>query len=85
MGLNFCFSSMVNTLGNLNSPKMQISKEEYETFQKEFIFDQLKGKRFGKAFCEKFHINDVVIKCLIDEDLARRFIEEQYINEAEIH
>ena len=76
---------MVSTIQNLNSPKISISKTDYETFQKEFIFDTLKGKRFGKAFCEKFHINDAVIECMIDEDLVREFIEERYINETEVH
>jgi hypothetical protein len=57
-----------------------ISKQEYEVFCKEYIFDQLKGKRFGQAFCERFDIvNDMVVKLLIDEDIAREMIEENYI------
>ena len=57
-----------------------ISKQEYEVFCKEYIFDQLKGKKFGQAFCERFDIvNDMVVKLLIDEDIAREMIEENYI------
>jgi len=57
-----------------------ISKQEYEVFCKEYIFDQLKGKRFGQAFCERFDIvNDMVMQLLIDEDIAREMIEENYI------
>jgi hypothetical protein len=57
-----------------------ISKQEYEVFCNEYIFDQLKGKRFGQAFCERFDIvNDMVVKLLIDEDIAREMIEENYI------
>jgi hypothetical protein len=60
-------------------PKQQISTKDYEVFCKEYIFDQLKGKRFGKAFCERFDINDIVIQCLFDEDIAREMIKENYL------
>jgi len=74
-----CFSSMVNTLENLNSPKYNISKSDYEIFCKEYIFEHLRGVKFGKAFCKKFNINDTMLKCLFDEDLAKELIEEQYL------
>lgn len=57
----------------------QISKQEYEVFQREYIFDQIRGLKYGKAFCERFHVNDSVISRLIDEDLAKELIEETYI------
>lgn len=60
-------------------PQQQISKQEYQVFCKEYIFEQLKGKRFGRAFCERFDINDMVVNCLVDEDIARGMIEENYI------
>ena len=72
------FNHMVSFLDTL--PKQQRSKQEYEIFCKEYIFDQLKGKRFGQAFCERFDIaNDMVVNRLIDEDIAREMIEENYI------
>jgi hypothetical protein len=61
------------------APKVQISKQDYAVFCKEYIFDQLQGKRFGRAFCERFDIQDMVIKCLFDEDIAREMIQENYI------
>jgi hypothetical protein len=61
------------------TPKVQISKQDYAVFCKEYIFDQLQGKRFGRAFCERFDIQDMVIKCLFDEDIAREMIQENYI------
>jgi hypothetical protein len=60
-------------------PKVEISKQDYEVFCKEYIFDRLQGKNFGRAFCERFDINDTVIKCLFDEDIAREMIEQTYI------
>ena len=71
------FTTMVSFLDK--TPQPTISKQDYEVFQKEYLFDMLKGKRYGRAFCEKFHINDMVIECLFDEDLAREMIEENYI------
>ncbi len=76
MGLN-AFTTMISLLDNL--PKPEISKQDYEVFCKEYIFDQLKGKKFGRAFCEKFKVKDAVIRCLVDEDIAREMIEETYI------
>lgn len=71
------FNHMISFLDDL--PKVLVSKQDYEVFCKEYIFDQLRGKRFGKAFCERFHINDTVVTCLFDEDIAREMIEENYI------
>jgi hypothetical protein len=45
----------------------QISKTEYDIFCKEFVFDKLKGKKFGESFCEKFGFNSIFLKGLSDE------------------
>lgn len=50
--------------GNNNK---KISIEDYELFCKEFVFDKLKGKSFGIAFCEKFDFNNIFLKGLSDE------------------
>lgn len=71
------FSSMVSLLNNV--PKPEVNNNDYQIFCREYIFDQLKGKRFGKAFCERFNVNDTVVSCLFDEDIAREMIEENYI------
>jgi hypothetical protein len=63
--------SFITTLAALeqltaNSNKT-VSKTDYEIFLKEFVFDKLKGKTFGAAFCEKFGFNDIFLKALSDE------------------
>jgi hypothetical protein len=68
---------MISLLDNPTKP--EISKQDYEVFCKEYIFDQHKGKKFGRAFCEKFKVKDAVIRYLVDEDIAREMIEETYI------
>jgi len=79
LGLN-SFELMVGTLTNIKpTDYTKISSQDYEIFCKEYIFDQLKGIRFGRAFCERFSISDVVVSRLIDEDLAKELIEETYI------
>ena len=71
------FTHMASFLDKL--PKQQISKQDYEVFCKEYIFDQLRGKSFGRAFCERFDVNDTVISLLFDEDIAREMIKENYL------
>lgn len=57
-----------------NNKEKKISKKEYEIFCKEFIFEKIKGKSFGKAFCDKFQFNDTFLKALSD-DTAKSHIE----------
>lgn len=74
------FTMMVGVLGRINHTQSKtISKQDYEHFRKEYIFDQLKGSRYGEAFCERFQIDDPVVSRLIDTDLAIEMIEENYI------
>jgi len=44
----------------------KISKQDYELFCKEFVFEKIKGVTFGKAFCERFGFNDIFLKDLTD-------------------
>lgn len=45
----------------------QITKMEYDNFCKEFIFEQLRGTSFGKAFCDHFNLNDNLLPGLSDD------------------
>lgn len=46
-----------------------ITKQEYEIFLKEYVFEKLKGISLGKAFTEKFNIRDRVLHMFsTDED-----------------
>jgi hypothetical protein len=49
-----------------NSSKT-VKKCDYENFCKEFIFEKLRGKKFGEAFCQKFDFNDLSLKNLSDQ------------------
>ena len=71
------FASMVSFLDGRMLPS--ISKQDYEDFQREYIFDRLKGYNYGKAFCQKFDVIDPVVERLIDDDIAKEMIEQTYI------
>lgn len=69
-------SSMISGFNNWNGNKEKktISKQDYELFCKEYIFDNLKGKSFGQAFCERFQIQDHLINN-VSNDTAKFHIE----------
>jgi len=64
MGLSTSpFDHLVNYLTK-TSEAVKVEPIQYETFQREYLFDKIKGKSFGSAFCEKFHVNDIVLSIL---------------------
>lgn len=66
--MNNNFIHVLGALEDLTANKeKQISKVEYDIFCKEFVFEKLKGKSFGSAFCEKFNFNNVFLRGLSDE------------------
>lgn len=69
---------LIQQLKNLESltynSNKQISKQEYETFCKEFVFQKLQGISFADAFCKKFNMNDTFLKNFTD-DTAKYHIE----------
>ena len=69
------FDSMVYHLTNNNIDTV-VSRKEYEIFCKEFIFERLKGVKFGRAFCDRFQISNYLIPHLSDES-AKDYIESQ--------
>ena len=50
--------------GSTSKDMKYVTKQEYEDFCKEFIFDELKGEHFGQAFCKRFDITDRVLNIL---------------------
>lgn len=69
------FSSTILALESITgNPSKCVSKKEYDKFCKEFVFEKLKGKRFGEAFTEKFGFNGLTLNTLSDE-VAKYHIE----------
>lgn len=73
------FESMTAILRSLEDldrakQKKTVSKSDYELFCKEYMFEQLKGVRFGEAFCKRFKIDDALIN-MNSNDTAKFHIE----------
>ena len=72
------FDQLTSILEEVHQPKKMISNNEYEIFCKEYIFEKLKGVRFGEAFCKRFHIRSWTISKFSDS-WAKEHIEQFYI------
>ena len=75
------FSSMVNqlelqTLGK--NTNFKISKKEFENFEREYIFEQIKGIKMGKAFCIKYDVHNNILEMLSNES-AKYHIQKFYV------
>lgn len=65
--MNDSFMYSLGALESLTTNREKtISTVDYEIFCEEFIFDKLKGKSFGEAFCERFGFNNFFLKALSD-------------------
>ena len=68
----------VQTLGK-GKKDFKITKEEFEQFCKEFLFEQLKGNtKLGVAFCEKYDEPNYVLSILPDKS-AKAHIKKFYV------
>jgi len=42
--------------------KFKISKKEFKSFERECIFDQIKGIKMGRAFCTKYKVHNNILE-----------------------
>lgn len=55
--------------------KVTVTREDYENFCREFIFNSLRDETFGESFCKRFGISDTTISILKDETFTKQLIE----------
>lgn len=68
----------LQTLGK-GKKDFSITREEFDDFCKEFLFEQIKGDiRLGQAFCKKYEEPNYVLSILPD-DSAKAHIKKFYI------
>jgi len=68
----------IQTLGK-GKKDFKISKEEFENFCKEFLFEQIKGNyKIGEAFCKKYDEPNYVLSILPDHS-AKAHIKKFYV------
>jgi len=68
----------VQTLGK-GKKDFKITRQEFEDFLKEYLFEQIKGNfKLGEAFCKKYNEPNYVLSILPD-DSAREHIRKFYV------
>ena len=67
--MNHFHQQTMNAMANiLSKAKKTVTKEQYEQFRKEYVFEKLKGLTLGQAFCKNFDIQDYMLSNLKDEE-----------------
>ena len=75
----------MNPFGNMTAHLMRdsgsnrikhVTKEDYEVFCKEFIFDSIRGTNFGLAFCKIFEIIDTAFILNRSDVNTRQYIKD---------
>ena len=63
-----------DSLMSLSKTKKTVSKEDYQIFCKEYIFNAIQGETFGNSFCKRFGISDNLLSRIKDIDEAKFLI-----------
>ena len=76
--MNTFFNNLVVQLSQRPESKniKHVSKEDYEVFCKEFVFDKLRGTNFGVAFCKRFKIIDTALLLNRSDENTRQYIKD---------
>ena len=56
-----------------------ILQAEYDAWRDEFVFDGIRGLRYGQSFCNHFDITDYVLFYMLDWDRADQHIRTVYL------
>jgi hypothetical protein len=56
-----------------------ILQAEYDAWRNEFVFDGIRGMRYGQSFCNHFDITDYVLFYKIDWESADQHIRTVYL------
>ena len=56
-----------------------ILQAEYDAWRDEFVFDGIRGMRYGQSVCNHFDITDYVLFYMLDWDKADQHIRKLYL------
>ena len=56
-----------------------ILQTEYDAWRDEFVFDGIRGMRYGQSFCNHFDITDYVLFYMLDWGKADQHIRKLYL------
>lgn len=68
-------------MSNNDYTNTKVSQKEFDLFDREYIFDALKGGRYGLSFCQRFNIKDLILVVESNPDHCRRYIKKTYIKD----
>lgn len=72
------FTQLVSQVASYK--KIKVTKEEYDFFKNQWLFDAVCGKRYGQAFCDFFKIDrGTPLYYFKDNKLSERWIQDNYI------
>jgi hypothetical protein len=76
-------SHMVSELGRAQSmsslENKSITQHDYDQWRAGWIFDGIRGRRYGEAWCDHFSINDYLIRYSTTVESAHRMIQSRYV------
>ena len=73
------WASIVTNISTRKTEPKRITMEEYENWQKNALFDGLRGIRFGQSFCHSFDIQDNILFFTLNHVDADEYIRKLYI------
>lgn len=72
--------NMLETMSDNDQTKRSISQIQHEQWRNTYIFDGIKGIKYGQSFCNNFGIADNILYHTHDVDWCDNYIRKHYIN-----
>lgn len=74
------FASMLDDLNNTSNKIKKINQIDYNLWRSGYLFDAIKGLRFGQSFCNHFEIKDNILFYDDRAESCHRYICKNYID-----
>lgn len=75
------FESVIKSLGQSNQKNTmpKITNSQYNTWRAGYLFEAIKGQRYGQSFCNYFGITDNILFYESQAENCHRYIKKHYI------
>lgn len=73
---------LLSLLEEMNRPPslfQTITQDQYQDWQRGFVFERLRDQRYGQSFCNHFGITDYVLFYKVDWESADQHIRTVYL------
>jgi hypothetical protein len=71
------FDQLMHYTDRLNATRdIRISREEFEQWKCEYVFDALRGVNYGVSFCNRFGVRDNLLE-YVPADLPTEWIDDR--------